>query len=238
MANETNSYFDIIDNPRKAYWLGFLWCDGYVWYREKRHEYGVKLDLAIEDKSHLYKFKNDLGITTDIKQYKPYKSSFGGNGVCRCSSYNRNLVKPLLYKYGIVPHRTDVTKLLNNIPKEYERDFIRGCLDADGTFCCYQTQDNKRTVKKANLMFGGTVELLNYIYTHLKNNNIVQSSKMPKLCKRHKDRDGVYNELKLSGTRQNYNILNYLYQEGDLYLDRKYNKFQNYVKEGRYNERN
>lgn len=24
------NYFNTIDDPNKAYWLGFIWCDGYV----------------------------------------------------------------------------------------------------------------------------------------------------------------------------------------------------------------
>ena len=48
------NYFDKIDSPDKAYWLGFIWADGYIAKRTRtqnghtRIEYNLK--LAIKEK--------------------------------------------------------------------------------------------------------------------------------------------------------------------------------------------
>lgn len=227
--NVVNTYFDTIDNSAKAYWLGFLWCDGYVWHRQgsdrNRNEYGMKLDLMRSDAELLYQLKNDVGIHTPIKFYDKYINSFGGDGVSRCSYYNKYLVSILMNKYGIIPNRTDISPLLNNLPKEYEKDFIRGCLDADGSFSIYHTMDRGHNITKMTVSFGGTETLLKFIWKHLKENNLTVNEEMPKINRRHEDRDGTYRDLKLCGKLQAYNILHYLYEGADRYLPRKYNKY-------------
>ena len=229
-----NTYFDIIDNSHKAYWLGFLWCDGYVWERIRNggHEYGMKLDLNQEDYNLLVVLKNDIGIQTEIKTYAPYKSGFANSkGTCRCSYYNKHLVVTLMNKYGIIPHRTDVSKLLNNIPKEFEKDFIRGCLDADGSFSFYHCMDNGYDVFKATTTFGGTEQLLNFIWNHLLQNNLTSSQQRPKISQRHENRDGSFRDIKLCGKQQVRKILSYLYDNAGIYLSRKYNKYQHMKEE-------
>lgn len=223
-----NTYFDIIDNSHKAYWLGFLWCDGYVWERHRLNtiEYGMKLDLTSSDYELLTILKNDIGIHTSIKTYSPYKSYKTTNDTCRCSYYNKHLVITLMDKYGIIPHRTDISKLLNNIPKEFEKDFIRGCLDADGSFSFYHCIDNNCDVLKAAIDFGGTEQLLNFIWNHLLQNNLTSSQQRPKINQRHKNRDGSFRDMKLCGKQQVRKILSYLYDDADIYLSRKYNKYQ------------
>ena len=221
-----NTYFDIIDNSHKAYWLGFLWCDGYVWKRNRHNtiEYGMKLDLTGSDYELLTILKNDIGIHTSIKTYSSYKNT---NKVCRCSYYNQHLVTILMNKYGIIPHRTDVSKLLTNIPKEFEKDFIRGCLDADGSFSLYHCIDNNYdNTLKATIDFGGTEQLLNFIWNHLSQNNLTSSQQRPKINQRHENRDGSFRDMRLCGKQQVRKILSYLYDDADIYLSRKYNKYQ------------
>jgi hypothetical protein len=224
-----NTYFDIIDNSHKAYWLGFLWCDGYVWERHRYNnaiEYGIKLDLVSSDYELLTILKSDIGIHTSIKTYVPKASYKTTNNICRCSYYNKHLVITLMDKYGIIPHRTDISKLLNHIPKEFEKDFIRGCLDADGSFSFYHCIDNGYDVFKATIAFGGTEQLLNFIWNHLSQNNLTSSQQRPKINQRHENRDGNFRDMRLCGKQQVRKILSYLYDNADIYLPRKYYKYQ------------
>ena len=48
------NYFDKIDTPDKAYWLGFIWADGYIAKRERKQpngcvriEYNLKLQRML-----------------------------------------------------------------------------------------------------------------------------------------------------------------------------------------------
>lgn len=36
MKKEDNHYFDKIDTKQKAYWIGFLWSDGYCSIRQRK----------------------------------------------------------------------------------------------------------------------------------------------------------------------------------------------------------
>ena len=51
--------FDVIDTEEKAYWIGFIWCDGYnsKRYRGKNStpNYEFKLSLMEDDIGHLEK---------------------------------------------------------------------------------------------------------------------------------------------------------------------------------------
>ena len=51
--------FDSIDNEEKAYWLGFMYADGYI--SSKNNQIG--LQLAIKDIEHLQKFNNFLNYS-------------------------------------------------------------------------------------------------------------------------------------------------------------------------------
>lgn len=223
-------YFDTIDNPNKAYWLGFIWCDGYVWMRERKNskEYGMKIDLSIVDIDHLFKLNKEIDNKTNIKQYESYKSSFGNNKVCRLSTYNKHLVQTLLEKYGIVPHRNDCNKIINNIPSKYYKDFIRGLLDGDGSFCKFKIMTEK--YEKYKVFFGGTEDLLLFIEQYLYDNDIIKT-KGRKTSKRHKDGDGDFKGLEFCGRKQALRILSFLYDNADMYLNRKYNKYLS-MKEG------
>lgn len=62
--------FDSINTPEKAYWLGFVWCDGYVIHRDKRNEYSIKLQLSMKDVEHLEKvfveLKKEMRIIENV----------------------------------------------------------------------------------------------------------------------------------------------------------------------------
>ncbi len=57
-------YFEIIDNEHKAYWLGFLYADGYVNSQKSSFE----LRVQEKDLSHLEKFKKDINGEIPIRK--------------------------------------------------------------------------------------------------------------------------------------------------------------------------
>ena len=226
-------YFDKIDSSDKAYWIGFIWSDGSVMYRKRKsEEYLLKIDLAHRDYEHLKKFNENIEGEYEVKTYYNKTSFSEHSKICRISVYNKHFVKNLMDKYGIFSYRTDATKILSEIPKEYKKDFIRGIFDADGSFSAYTLIDKKKgyILNKKTLRFGATVEILRYIEDYLIENGVINNFKR-KLTKRHEERDGCYFQLSLSGKQNVMDTLDLLYKNSDVFLDRKYEKYMK-MKEG------
>ena len=221
------NYFDEIDTPDKAYWIGFIWCDGSIIKRQKTTnfvEYCLKIDLQDKDFEHLCKFKKCLNSEHPIKRYCCNSTFIKNASICRIDIYNKYFGKLLYDKYKIVPNRYDCFAIINSVPLQYSRDFIRGCLDADGSFSRY-VHNGKY---KYNVQFGGSKILLDYIIHILYDNHIIVNDEH-KYHKRHKenDKDGNFLTVYFSGRKQFYNILEWLYKDSDIFLDRKYEKFIN-----------
>ena len=74
-AKNILTHFENIDTEEKAYWLGFLYADGYVNANEDK----IELCLAEKDFHHLEKFKNFIGLPNKIcyrEATKAYRYSF------------------------------------------------------------------------------------------------------------------------------------------------------------------
>lgn len=57
-------YFDTIDNENKAYWLGFIYADG--WVSSNGRSYEVGIELGAKDIIHLEKFKKCINSRSNI----------------------------------------------------------------------------------------------------------------------------------------------------------------------------
>ena len=226
-------YFDIIDNEHKAYWIGFIWCDGYMAIRNRnnRTSYEFKLSLADHDYKHLDKFNTDIDGSYEVKHYEC--NGFAGKSKAmeaRILITNQYFGQLLVNQYGIVPNRTDCSSLLLSIPDDLIKHFIRGVIDADGSFYHYVVKESNKygvyNVDKCIVDIGGQPELLKNIEEHLVNNGIVNNFER-KISKRHveDEKDGVYRNLKFCGKNQAMQLLHYIYDDATVYLDRKYNKF-------------
>ena len=120
------NYFEEINSPEKAYWLGFIWADGYI---TKTNCFGI--ELAIKDKEHLEKFQQDLESNTKIKERS--KVSFGKiHKSCILEFRNKKMVQDLQDK-GIKTRKT-YNLSIPKINQEFYKDFIRGYFDGDGTY--------------------------------------------------------------------------------------------------------
>lgn len=53
--------FETIDTEEKAYWLGFLYADGYV---SKYNQ--IEVALSLEDEEHLHKLKRFVNTNTNV----------------------------------------------------------------------------------------------------------------------------------------------------------------------------
>jgi len=202
-------YFELINTPEKAYWLGFLYADGFV---TKDGKFGLSLKSC--DEHIIYQLKNDLNSDSPIKRY----ITTGGYKIG--IEYSKLLITDYkmrddLIKHGVLLNKTNIiTK--PNIDDNLVRHFIRGYFDGDGSiYRSSKTPDY-------NISFCGTDELLTYIHNYLFINNLIKKNlKLEKRKIKH-----IVSSIRYGGNVQVLNIMNHLYKDANRYLFRKYNIYQ------------
>lgn len=128
-------YFNKIDSSEKAYWLGFIYADGYVSSQER---FGI--ELSIVDIEHLQKFAKALNSNIRIKTRVR-----DGRELCNITIKNSEIHNDLIDK-GVFYNKTNnihfPTK--EQLPEKYIKDFIRGFFDGDGCYLLYEHNQKNR----------------------------------------------------------------------------------------------
>lgn len=205
-----DNYFDSVDNPEKAYWLGFLYADGYV----SSNQNAVGMRLSSNDENHLKMFLSDLNSTHPI--YKNIQNSFGTETEYVETKVFSRKIKEDLIKLGCIKNKTLTLKFPNEeqVPKNLIYHFIRGYLDGDGSIY----HDKKRN----NLLvsFLGTKDMMEGIQSVFNTNVKI----IPRQSK------NTYYLLQYGGNIQTLKILDTIYFNCSRFLDRKFNKYINFKK--------
>jgi hypothetical protein len=135
--NLNENFFDVL-NEKSAYWLGFLYADGYV--RMKDGKSGeLKLKLKDTDRSHIEKFLTDIECIKPIKCGIDNKSKF-----CSVTVYS-NLIVNKLFELGCVNNKTQKIRL-PNLNESLMNHFIRGYFDGDGSISKVKNRPNSFVV--------------------------------------------------------------------------------------------
>lgn len=216
--------FDIIDTEEKAYWIGFIWCDGYNCKRIRKSgnpTYEVKISLSEKDINHLNKLNNFLESSQTIKIYSNCRG-YSKNTDCneaRLLFSNTYLGKKLEEEYGMIPNRKDCYKVVSKVPNNLMKHFIRGVFDAEGSFSICNIGNHV----KFHASITTYESLIDFIQSYLYNNGIIKS--INKKYKRHDNRDGECVGVSYCGNNNIMNLLNWMYKDSNIYLDRKYDKY-------------
>lgn len=118
----SEDYFAEIDTAEKAYWLGFIYADGYV---RRGNELG--LTLQKRDEHHLRTFADALDSTYKIQQIEAPESRKVGTQI-----RSEELVSDLA-THGVVARKTH-KDTLPDLDADAIPHFIRGYFDGDGSF--------------------------------------------------------------------------------------------------------
>jgi hypothetical protein len=186
--------FKNIDTEDKAYWLGFMFGDGFV--KSNLKEFG--LALKADDKSHLEKFAKFLECNGEIRTYDPTNGAFSNNQYSRLVACSRETCADLI-SHGCVPNKTHILAEPQGVNKALHKDFIRGLVDADGGIYVYP--------KTASWELVGGYDLLEWVARQL--------SESVKL-EQHKS---IW-RIRRSG-KSAANIISWLYKDNNIALDRK-----------------
>lgn len=202
-------YFDFIDSQDKAYWLGFFAADGY----NHRSKGCIEFRLHKQDKEILEKFKSCINANHNIGLYK--------NTYCNLSLYSQYLCDKLS-EYGLTQAKT-YTLQIPQLSDTLMQHFIRGYYDGDGCFSVIKRSDRKNPSSRTYQFNITGMEIpLGIIQQYLVDNaGVVKNS-----LKRRKSTTAV--TIHYSGKNVCTKILNYLYKDANIYLQRKYDKYLKY----------
>ena len=202
------SFFNNINTQKEAYWLGFIFADGY------QNGYEIVIRLSRIDREHLEKFKRDIKsnapIRTKFEEQKEFKE--GGKYISNFRMNSRKLCRSLT-KLGCVKAKSLIIKFPVGLDKRLIRHFIRGYFDGDG---CISKE--KKTTTITVTFYSGSVEFIDGVEKIIKSANIS--------CRRGiKDRRFLWVSKKAELPK----IFNYLYRGSVVKLDRKYDKFKKFL---------
>ena len=212
--NLDESFFEKIDSEEKAYWLGFLSGDGFITPGNK-----VRLSLGVKDKKHLRKFKE----TVKWKGKDYFHKNTNGLEV-----YFRSLkMMKDLARYNITQRKTFTIKF-PNIPKSLERHFIRGVFDADGSIC----RAIRRKQGKSGQIYishGGEFDIQgNKEFVLAIQSRLVEELELPITSINYAGKN--INRVRYGGINQLKKIYKYLYENANVFLERKKKLFEDILK--------
>lgn len=207
--NLNEEYFDTIDTPNKAYVFGFLCADGHV--DNKKHT--ISMSLQEGDKEILEKIRIEVNSEKPL-EFVDYsnKHDFGYTyqNQWRLLFFSGHMCKTF-NSYGIM-HDKSYTLTYPEIPKELNRHFIRGYFDGNGSIHI----KGKHISITSTRMF---LEILKDIVQQELNINCAQIKDAS--CK-----NGVTCDYEINRRYESKIFLDWIYQDADLKLKRKYDKYQ------------
>jgi len=202
-------YFENIDTPEKAYWLGFLCADGYI-----SKQNGIRLELKkgaseyLTLENFLKAIKNEhTSIIEDSRELNE-KINYSYYVSFKCKKMTKDLAK-----HGCVNNKSLILAYPSTIPQELDNHFIRGYFDGDGSIK-FSVRKNK--YKDYSILFIGTENMLKTIRSKLNKNNLSLEN-----C-------GNFHRLQISGNQQLRLILNYIYSSSTESTRLKY-KYERYL---------
>lgn len=201
-------FFDTIDTQEKAYFLGFLYADGYL----NMSKGTVSLTLHPQDEDILRKFSASIGLDKNLLKDRKY---------VRFSITNKTIVDALV-KHGCTQAKTFTLVFPHFLPKCLYRHFIRGYFDGDGSVT--YTVDKKTKKKSAVINFTGKHSFLIEIQKIL---NKELSFGFTKFFIRYKESHSDIGSVCYGGRKQMIKFYNYLYSDSITFLERKKSKLEN-----------
>ncbi len=200
--NLNEQAFDII-NSESAYWLGFISCESSISYHDKRYSFSI--ELSEKDEDHLNKLQNFLSSNRTL--YKRTRTRRLKPSTSACLKISSKYMINKLIELGI-GYKKSFRNPINNIIKY--KGFIRGILDADGHLELIIHGDSKYPSITLSSSKNICDIFSNFLINYLKYDKFYYGKKP----------NSQAFDIKICGRRA-YIVMNYLYNNDDIALDRK-----------------
>lgn len=205
-------YFQNIDTPDKAYWIGLLAADGCI-----TDDWRVQIGLNIEDRYIIELLASCLGVAELVRERVVNHEGLLGKSKSTHSCQLRVSSKQMcldLERQGLVPRKTRVIQI-SPCAFDYPTHYLRGYLDGNGSIC------------EKNFAFtSGSEKLIDQIRELIYENIGVWLNKRTQTSK---DTGGICHTL--WGYKQDSSVLQWIYNDIHLtscFLERKRMKFSRF----------
>lgn len=213
-------FFNKIDSEKKAYWLGYLFADGYNNTDKKM----VSFSQSEPQEEMVYRLKEDLEATQPISVSGPRINTIHGKEITSKPAHkiaiNSKQLSDDLAKHGCTQGKT-LTIAFPNIDDQFKSHFIRGYFDGDGSV----TNVKDTTGTKAQFNIIGTLDLLLGIQKELVEKAGLNAIKISPAKK-----DSQVYQLVYGGIKNVKKFYSYLYLDSETYLPKKKNIFESVLK--------
>ena len=203
------NFFDIIDNEEKAYYLGFIFADGFVSRSNNNFQLGIHLHK--KDSCILEDFRKRIGSESPLK--------FDNRNAVKIRLYSKRLFEQLVSK-GCVERKSLVLKFPEHtiVPECLIHHFIRGYFDGDGSI--------KRLSKSERHVQVEIVSTKEFLKTCM--DILVKKAHVNYVSIYRPKNSNIYS-ITYSGKGNATKIHNYLYKNATIFLDRKKQRFIEYT---------
>ena len=208
-----NIFFKEINCEESAYFLGLLYADGCV--QIKNSAYTVSLKLKSDDQYIIEKFRDIMSPSSPIKiSYAKY-SYF---------RINQKKICEQLISHGCVPNKSLILNFPTTVPAHLMRHFIRGYSDGDGTIY-------NNNVSASGKQYINTIWKIVSTGKFCKEVAFILNKELNINCSQSLSNDnGITTTLSVGGNKQVKKVLDWMYEDCAIYLPRKYNKYQEFIK--------
>lgn len=214
------SYFERIDSAEKAYWLGFIFADGYIIrnvFPNGQSSSEVSIELNSKDEDHLEKFENALNNTPNIL-HRIAKDRYidgvfvkGGTLMSQVRYYSSKMYFDLMNK-GVVQNKTYRPEF-PRVSGDYFLSFLLGVIDGDG----YIVPDRNCVIGIVN----SNAEFLKYVKKQLASYNVGSNI--------YQEEEWKYRLTILE--KDSKRLADMMYSVTPIYLERKYRKYIEYCQQ-------
>lgn len=204
-------YFDDINTPNKAYVFGLLYADGCAYRKDKKYILSISLQEGdkhiLEDVKREIEYEGSLTYIDHSDHLEKYhKNTQNQWSLCIC---NKHIVNTVIDQ-GIVPRKSYYAKYPNKLDENLFFHFLRGLSDGNG--CIAKNEERWELCGTYNLMEGVKDRIESKVGVH---------------CSFYTDkRKKCLWHVRVSGRLQVTKLLNYMYKDAELKLNRKYELYK------------
>lgn len=220
------TYFKEIDTENKAYILGFFIADGYLEKNSKR----ICFNNSIKDISIINLIQKEICPFSKIIYSNKQKGVIFRNKQITLRFTNSNLYKILQTKYNLYNAKTfneNYKFNLDLIPEHLLHHFIRGYFDGDGCVSFIKKSENKQLYFNFSFVFNSesfAKQIANIFENKFNIKGIIY---------KHQGKTCNYYSLRFNYYRKRQNkikeIYTWLYKDANAFLERKNEKFKEYL---------